>query len=196
MLDHLQKTLQKHATGRTILVLFIILVMLWMALNVSPLPFGLSSLTTRSGGLMILDLRLSYTADEAYELLEALGAEGRRLYSTMLLAGDMLFPVTYSLFFATIAAWLLRRVAPPEHPMQRLSLIAFVGGAADLVENGCILAMLFAFPQRLDGVALASSLIKIVKFGSGAVGVPLIVILAVILAWKHIIDQQKQEAQV
>ena len=102
------------------------------------------------------------------------------------MAGDILFPATYSLFFAAIAAWLLQRVAPLEHPIQRLSLIAFLGGAADLVENGCILAMLLAFPQRFDGVALASSLIKIVKFGSGAIGVPIILALVVTVAWKHV----------
>jgi hypothetical protein len=197
VLDYLQKTLQKHANGRTILVLLVILIALWMALNFSDIPFGVRSLTAHSGGLMILDLRLSYTPDEAYALLDALGAEGRQLYGTMLLAGDILLPVTYSLFFATIAAWLLQRVAPPEHPIQYLSLAAFVGGIADLVENGCTLAMLLSFPQRLDGVALASSLIKIVKFGSGAIGVPVIVILAAMLVWKRIVERRTQgEAQV
>ncbi len=196
MLDRLQKTLQKHASGRTILVLLVILVAIYITLNFSDIPFGLRALTTHSGGLMILDMRLSYTPDEAYTLLESLGAEGRRLYVTMLLTGDILLPVTYSLFFATVSAWLLNRVAPPHHPAQRLSLLAFVGGAADLVENGCILALLFAFPNRLDGVAMASSLLKILKFGSGAVGVPVIVILAVMLAWRRIVGRRTQrEAQ-
>ncbi|MCP4544078.1 MAG: hypothetical protein GY832_43760 [Chloroflexi bacterium] len=193
MLDRFQKSLQKHANGRTIFVLFIVLIALWTTLNLSDIPFGLDALMDHSGGLMILDLRIGYTPDQAYTLFEALGAEGRRLYGTMLLAGDILFPITYSLFFATIAAWLLQRVMPPNHLAQRLSLIAFVGGVADLAENGCILAMLAAFPNRLDGVAWASSLLKIPKFGSGAIGVPAILILAAMLAWKHIGSRRLQK---
>ncbi len=193
MLDRLQKSLQKHANGRTILVLLVILIALWATLNLSDVPFGLRALTEHSGGLMILDLRISYTPDQAYTLFEALGAQGRQLYGTMLLAGDMLFPITYSLFFATIAAWLLRHVAPPDHPAQRLSLLAFVGGAADLIENACILIMLAAFPHRLDGVAWASSLLKIFKFGSAAIGVPVILILVAMLVWKRIRSPQMQK---
>jgi hypothetical protein len=45
------------------------------------------------------------------------------------------------------------------------------------------MAMILTFPQRLDGAAWFSSLIKITKFGSGAIGAPMILILAAILIW-------------
>ena len=192
MLDRLQKSLSRHANGRVILVLLVVLIALWTTLNLSDIPFGLRSLVDHSGGLVILDLRTGYTPDQAYTLFEALGTEGRQLYGTMLLAGDILLPITYSLFFAAIAAWLLRQVVPSDHPAQRLSLLAFVGGAADLAENACVLAMLAAFPHRLDGVAWASSLLKIPKFGSGAICVPFILALAVALVWKRLNNRRMQ----
>jgi hypothetical protein len=149
-------------------------------------PFGLNPHLARLGGAAILDMQIGYTPDDAYALLEGLGAEGRQAYAAMLLGGDMLFPISYSLLFAAIAAWLLARVAPPDHWAQKLSLIALIGGISDIAENLSILTMIFAFPQRLDGVAGFSSLIKISKFGSAAVGAPLIVIFAVILVWKRV----------
>jgi hypothetical protein len=44
--------------------------------------------------------------------------------------------------------------------------------------------MILAFPQRLEGVAWLSSLIKITKFGGG-IGVPLTVVLAAMLMWQR-----------
>jgi hypothetical protein len=140
-------------------------------------------------------MQIGYTPDDAYALLEGLGSEGRQAYAAMLLGGDMLFPISYSLLFAAIAAWLLAHVAPPDHWAQKLSLIALIGGISDIVENLSILTMIFAFPQRLNGVAWFSSLIKITKFGSAAVGAPLIVILVAILVWRYTVGHREKSSE-
>ncbi len=190
MLNRLQQTIQRLANGRAILILLAAVIALRVLMGLPNDPFGLNAHLARLGGAAILDMRICYTPDDAYALLEALGSEGRLAYATMLLGGDILFPISYSLLFAAIAAWLLARVAPPDHWAQKLSLIALIGGISDIAENLSILTMIFAFPQRLDGVAWFSSLIKITKFGSGAIGVPLIVVLAVILMWQRIAGRQ------
>ena len=186
MLDRLQHMIQRLANGRAMLILLAAVVALRVIMGLPNDPFGLNPHLARLGGAAILDMQIGYTPDDAYALLEGLGAEGRQAYAAMLLGGDMLFPISYSLLFAVIAAWLLARVAPPDHWAQKLSLIALIGGISDIAENLSILTMIFAFPQRLDGVAGFSSLIKISKFGSAAVGAPLIVIFAVILVWKRV----------
>jgi hypothetical protein len=185
MLNRLQQTIQRLASGRAILTLLAAVIVLRVIMGLPNDPFGLNAHLARLGGAVILDMRVGYTPDDAYALLEGLGAEGRQAYAAMLLGGDMLFPISYSLVFAAIAAWLLIRVAPPDHWVQKLSLIALIGGISDIAENLSILAMIFAFPQRLDGAAWFSSLIKITKFGSGIIGVPLIVVLAVMLMWQR-----------
>jgi hypothetical protein len=186
--------IQQLANGRAILILLTAVIALRVIMGLPNDPFGLNPHLARLGDATILDLQIGYTPDDAYALLEALGAEGRQAYAAMLLIGDMLFPICYSLLFAAIAAWLLARVAPPDHWAQRLSLIALIGGISDIAENVSILTMIFAFPRRLDGVAWFSSLIKITKFGSAAVGAPLIVILAAILVWKHTVGRRKQSS--
>jgi hypothetical protein len=169
MLNRLQQTIQRLANGRAILILLAAVIALRVLMGLPNDPFGLNAHLARLGGAAILDMRICYTPDDAYALLEALGSEGRLAYATMLLGGDILFPISYSLLFAAIA---------------------LIGGISDIAENLSILTMIFAFPQRLDGVAWFSSLIKITKFGSGAIGVPLIVVLAVILMWQRIAGRQ------
>jgi hypothetical protein len=195
MLDRLQQIVQRLANGRTILILLAAVIALRVIMGLPNDPFGLNPHLARLGGAAILDMQIGYTPDDAYVLLEGLGTEGRRAYAAMLLIGDMLFPISYSLLFAAIAAWLLARVAPPDHWAQKLSLIALIGGISDIAENLSILTMIFAFPRRLDGVAWFSSLIKITKFGSAAVGAPLIVIFAVMLVWKHTAGRRKQSSK-
>jgi hypothetical protein len=186
MLDHLQHIIHRLANGRAILILLAATMALRAIMGLPNDPFGLNPHLARLGGVAILDLQIGYTPDDAYALLEALGTEGRQAYAAMLLIGDTLFPISYSLLFAAIAAWLLARVAPPDHWAHKLSLIALIGGLSDIAENLSILTMIFAFPQRLDGAAWFSSLIKITKFGSAAAGAPLLLIPAIILVRRRI----------
>jgi hypothetical protein len=187
--------IQRLANGHVILLLLAAVIALRVIMGLPNDPFGLNPHLARLGGAAILDMQIGYTPEDAYALLEGLGAEGRQAYAAMLLIGDMLFPISYSLLFATIAAWLLARVAPPDHWAQKLSLIALIGGISDIAENLSILTMILAFPQRLDSIAWFSSLIKITKFGSAAVGAPLIVVFAVILVWKHTVGHRKQSGK-
>jgi hypothetical protein len=182
--------IQRLANGRAILTLLLATVALRVIMGLPNDPFGLNVHLARLGGATILDMQIGYTPDDAYALLEALAPQGRQAYATMLGTGDMLFPISYSLLFAAIAAWLLVRVAPPDHWAQKLSLIALVGGISDIAENISILAMIFAFPQRLEGVAWFSSLIKITKFGSAAVGAPLTLILIAMFVWQRVASRR------
>jgi hypothetical protein len=186
MLDRLQKTIQKHANWRTVLVLLVALIALSMMLNVSNVSIGLNSLTALSGGRMILDMRTDYTPDDAYELLEALGPQGRRLYATMHIAADTIFPVVYSSFFSFVAAWLLRAIARPDHPAQRLILLPYVAGLCDVSENVCILVMSAAFPRRIDVLARVARVLSTIKFGLMPVGVAIIAVCGVILLWRRL----------
>ena len=99
MLHRLLTMVQRLATGRTVLVLFLVTAAFGFALNVTHVPFGVQAFRERTGGLDIMDMRSNYTPDEVYELLEALGPEGREVYASMHLAVDFVFPLFYSLLF-------------------------------------------------------------------------------------------------
>jgi hypothetical protein len=195
MLNRLQQLILRLANGRAILILLTAVIALRVVMGIPNDPFGLNPHLARLGGAAILDMQIGYTPDDAYALLEALEPDGRRAYTAMLIGGDMLFPISYSLLFAAIAAWLLARVAPPDHWAQKLSLIALIGGVSDIAENLSILTMIAAFPQRLEGVAWFSSWIKVTKFGSGVIGAPLVLILVVMLVWQNVAGHRVQSGE-
>jgi hypothetical protein len=185
MLNHLQQTIQRYATGRTVLVFLCCFGACIFTLNVTEIPFGLRALISRSGGLNILDMRTGgYTPDEAYELFEALGAEGRKLYGYLLLA-DILLPLIGALFFALCIAWLLRRLVVFESPIQRFILLPFVTMIADFAENADIAIMMLAFPRRLDVAARLANFFTVLKSGAGLISVLVIVVCVVIRVWQH-----------
>lgn len=186
ILRQIRRSVQKHATGRAILVLLIATIAISLLLNVSNVSFGVRALTAQSDGLMILDSRFSYTPDQVYALLEALGAAGRQSYLTMHLVADIIFPVVYSLLFAFTTAWLLHRLVAPDHPLQYLILLPFVAGLADLAENVSIMAIGLAYPARLDGVARFASLMTTIKYGLLPIGILVIVACSALLVWRHI----------
>jgi hypothetical protein len=192
MLDRFQQTIQRYATGRTVLVLLGIFVALVFTLNFTDLPFSSRALLAQSRGLVILDANIGYSPDEAYALFEALGPVGRRLYGYLHLV-DLFIPIVGMLFFAAVMAWLLRHIVPPHHPAQRLILFAPVVMLADYAENICIWLMMLAFPQRLDGVAQLANFFTMFKVVNGLISITVILVCVAILVWQRMTHQQVQK---
>lgn len=183
MLNRMQQTIQRHANGRTVLVLLGLLAAGIIILNFTNILFSSRVLEAQTGGLSILDFRASYyTPDEAYTLFEALGAEGRKHYFYLLLA-DFLLPLVGMLFGATCIAWLMRRTVAPHHPTRRLILLPFLLLGVDYAENVSILTMLSAFPGRFDIAAQMAYAFTMLKGIAGIIVVTVIVVCAVILVW-------------
>ena len=88
----LMKKIQRFATRRNILIGLAITLLVGSIMMIAIMP----QILALSGGLSILDMRLSYTYQDALDLLTALGDDGRQLYS-MLQIFDSVFtyPVNY-----------------------------------------------------------------------------------------------------
>jgi len=96
----LKKTLtfiQYKTSWLTILGLLAITGLMLFIMNGTKLPFSNPTIVEHSGGIPILDLRTSYSPDDAYELFAALGTEGRQAYRVLHLVPDTLFPIGYAL---------------------------------------------------------------------------------------------------
>ena len=116
-----------------------------------------------------LDVKLYYSADAAYELIESYGVEGRRFYARTELTVDVLYPIAYSLFFSV---WLTLALGGSSLSPKKLCVVQslpFFVLLFDLVENTGIVALLWAYPDRHDTLALATSLATSLKWGMAAV---------------------------
>ena len=148
-------------------------------MNATDLPFSTPTIEDESGGVSILDMRLSYGPDDVDELYTALGADGRQSYRLLHLVPDMLFPITYSFTFAFTAAWFMVRLWPLDHPLQWLSLTPLISGMADVLENVSLVVYGLAYPDRLDWLARMASVSTRIKFGLMPIGVLLLSVILV-----------------
>lgn len=179
----LKKTLsfiQYKTNWLTILGLLAITGLMMYLMNGTQLFFSNPTIVEHSGGLPILDLRESFSPDDAYELFTALGAEGRQAYLILHLVPDTLFPIGYALTFAFISAWFLVRLLPLDHRLQWLSLIPLISGLADVLENLSLVICNLAYPGRIDWLVRFAHLLTKVKFGLLPIGLVFLAIIVVV----------------
>ena len=180
----LKKTLtfiQYKTSWLAILLLLAATLLMMFLMNGTQLPFSNPTIVEHSGGVPILDLRDSFSPDDAYELFTALGAEGRRAYLILHLVPDTLFPIGYALVFAFISAWFLVRLLPLDHCLQWLSMIPLISGLADIVENLTLVICNLAYPGRIDWLVQFAHLMNKVKFGLLPIG--LIFLIIIVAMW-------------
>jgi hypothetical protein len=179
MLKKILTFIQYKTTWLAIFVLLVATLLMMFLMNGTQLPFSNPTIVEHSGGVPILDMRESYTPDDAYELFTALGTEGRRAYLTLHLVPDTLFPIGYALVFAFISAWFLVRLLPLDHRLQWLSMIPLISGLADVLENLSLVICNLAFPSRIDWLVRVAHLLTKVKFGLLPIGLVFLIIIVV-----------------
>jgi len=107
------------------------------------------------GEVAPLDLKFSYSAEEAYQQIESYGPEIRHSYAISASTLDVAYPLTYSLMFSV---WLTLLLKSNSKPSCMIRMLPFVVLVFDLLENSGIVVMLLNFPERLDRVATATSM--------------------------------------
>jgi hypothetical protein len=117
-------------------------------------PHGVLALRKRAGGALQVDVRVGYSPDTLFQLLDAYGEMGRADFRWMLRL-DMVFPVVYASAIWALASAAGSRVAAP------------LGAAAalmDYAENVCLLHVLRTHPRRPRPVAIAAGVATSSKF--------------------------------
>jgi hypothetical protein len=129
--------------------------------NFSSLPISNPELMKVSGGEGLLDVRLFYSAKEAYIALSHYSPSGRKYYLGFL-AADFIFISIYSLGFAFMMTRTIRGVCGNRSPWLLLNVLPFFIEFFDCLENSCILGMLLIYPDSslilgtLSGIATVS----------------------------------------
>lgn len=180
MLKKILTFIQEKTSWLAILGLLAATGLMLFLMNGTKLPFSNPTIEEYAGGLTILDIRASFTPEDAYQLFTALGDEGRRAYLILHLVPDTLFPIGYALAFALTSAWFLVRLLPLDHALQWLSLIPLISGLADVIENLSLVLANLAYPGRIDWLVRFAHLLTKVKFGLLPIGLVFLIIIVVI----------------
>ena len=127
---------------------------MYVIINFSPI--GVAGLLAITGGPSILDFEFGYTYEKAFELLTALGADGRAFYQSRIVPVDFPFPFSYMLFYAGWMALCIKRLEQRDWH-KYLLILPILAMMFDWVENIGIIAMLNSYPPLPSwAVALAS----------------------------------------
>jgi hypothetical protein len=145
-------------------------------------PWGIRDLKRRAGGATQLDLRLSYTPDEAARLLDLYGPAGIARFRAMLWA-DMIFPAAYAAFFAGVGLIAARDFDGAWRWVAAALVVGAIGAAlCDYAENFTLLEVLDRWPERAPAKVRRASRFTTAKFLLSVAAVIALAICAI--AWR------------
>lgn len=152
--------LQERATGRLVLILFIVT----MAVYAVILLYTIPAVLVNAQEMRLFDMSPSgYSLDYAVELLNALGTDGRRTYATLQLPIDFIYPGLFAISYTLLLVWLFKKGFAHQSPIFYLAFVPGAAGLFDYLENVGIIMMLRTFPDLTTttvSLASASSIFK------------------------------------
>ena len=153
-------TLKKLASGRTVFILFI----MTMAIYLLMLLYSIPMVESFAPNTALFDLSPSgYSYSHAMSLLEELGNEGRQFYISRQLPLDFIYPGLFAVSYTLLLIWLFSKSVKDTSKIFYLAFIPALGGLFDYMENIYIIRMINSFPDlsaRLVQVASTFTLLK------------------------------------
>ena len=156
-------------TVRTLLILLAFQILMTFLINGS--PFGVAKLKEITGGPSILDMEMGYTSERAYQVLDALGEQGRAFDLKYIVPLDFPFPLAYGLFFFVTITVMVQTLFPKLRRPWLAGVTGLLAMLFDWLENIVIIILLLKFPARLEGIVGMGSAFTQLKwvFNGGSV---------------------------
>jgi hypothetical protein len=181
MINQLRRLTERVSRGWIVAALAVPSILLFALFNFH--PAAVPALLKAGNGTPPLDIQLGYGPSEVQSLLTTYGTEGRQRYAAFL-AVDLVFAVCYGLFLAGLLRLALRPpVTRADSRWNDLCLIPLFAGAADCVENVCILIFIAIYPTSPGPLAYVASTATLVKWTLAAIALLSILIAFVVRAY-------------
>lgn len=175
--------IEKMTAKKVAIIMGIFIIVLWL---IDYSPVGVARLLEITGGVGILDMETRYSADFAYNWLEAMGEAGRSFHLTRIMPLDIIFPPCLALMQFGVIAILMKYATKPGARIRSFAIAPAFYMVLDWLENIGITTMLMTFPSRLDTLAVATGWVTSVKKTVILVDIILIVVLLILLVVKNI----------
>ena len=173
MLNKISETFHAWARGRWVLVMFIADAL--MAGYVMPVAAGILAFAANNS-VTPLDLMFFYRPEQAYAMIDKYGEAGRSLYWKIELTADIIYPITYTLFFGLLISWLFQRGFKSNSTMQRWNVMPVGGWLFDMLENAGIVSMLSMYPAKPEFLAWLTMIFSSLKWAFAAISIVLILV--------------------
>ena len=127
----------------------------------------------------IIDVKFSYSPQEAYDIIEGFSENQRSAYLKSEIFVDGIYALVYGLTYTLLLIFLFSRAFPGNRFLQKMTLVPLFATFADWVENACIVNMIRIFPERNDSLMGMSSMFTSLKWILAGVMIGLIMISGV-----------------
>lgn len=126
----------------------------------------------------LFDARDSYTPDEARDLLEMIGARGRRIYAVTQITLDVVFPFVYGGLFVIL---LFKLYGHPGYVL----LVPLITVVADLLENLTTVYLALSYKGLSSPVTRAASTFTTLKRSGLIISLVLVLAGIAICVWRY-----------
>jgi hypothetical protein len=141
-------------------------------------PAAVPYLVRAGKGMQPLDIQIGYGPRDVQSLFTNYDVDGRQRYRVFLIV-DTIFAVCYGLMLTGLLRLLLRPlVASAVSRLNDLPLLCLFAGAADCLENSCILVLLGIYPATAPVLVYSASVATMVKWSLAAVSIVAILVTA------------------
>lgn len=179
--------LQKNASGKVVLVLFVLTMIIYLTMVFYSIP----AVVSFAPELVLFDMSpTGYSYQNAMELLGTLGSEGRSIYLTRQLPLDFIYPGLFAITYSLLLVWLFLKSISQQSKIFYLSMVPVLAGICDYIENLFIISMINSFPDLSSNIVTIASLFTILKSSFTSIFF-LLLIWAVILYFKNRRNIQK-----
>jgi hypothetical protein len=152
--------MQKYSSGKLISILFVLTMVVYVAM----LSYSIPAVSAFAPEFPLFDLSPSgYSFSYANELLSSLGSDGRNLYLSTQLPLDFLYPGLFSITYSLMLVWLCSKLFNKNSKIYYFSLVPFLAGVFDYIENIFIIKMINSFPDLQVTTVKIASLFTVMK---------------------------------
>ena len=133
-----------YASGKNVLVLFLVTTSIYAWIIMVSIP----SVLAEAPDMILFDLSpLGYSVDFAAQLLNEIGAEGRKTYLNHQLPVDFVYPGLFAITYSFMLIWVLGKFARKGSKSFFIAFVPIAAGVFDYFENLGIISMLVLYPD-------------------------------------------------
>lgn len=118
---------------------------------------------TGSIPMFTLDVLPGYSPAYLAEVLSAYGEIGRNAYASVLMSLDMLFPISYGIFFFLLLRRVYRDINVPISLTNMMVVVPLLSMVLDWIENSTFVYLISLYPVQPLAVAQFVGLVTLVK---------------------------------
>lgn len=160
MIRKIQQIMIENATGKKVLLFFILTQIVYGIM----LLFSIPKILEYSNGMKILDLMpTGYNAEYTQKLFETLGERGREIYLFQQIPLDLIYPGLFAISFSLLLTFIFRKSFSKENIIQKTTILPIFAGFFDYMENFGIIIMLSIYPDFQVWIVNTTSIFSIIK---------------------------------